>query len=93
MTRKERMRQWFRSHPGYKASKEREYRMKHREEHLAREALRRAVRQGRIERQPCEICGKKSEAHHPDYSEPLNVRWLCGKHHRQLHQGKIKLPC
>ncbi len=36
--------------------------------------------------QPCEECGNaKTDAHHEDYTKPLEVRWLCRKHHRLLH--------
>lgn len=37
--------------------------------------------------QPCEVCGtrKQIDAHHDDYSKPLDVRWLCRSHHRQHH--------
>jgi len=35
-------------------------------------------------RPPCEICGKKpADAHHPDYSKPMEVKWLCRGHHIQ----------
>jgi len=44
-----------------------------------------AIRDGRLKRMPCEICGGKSHAHHEDYSKPLEVRWLCPIHHQQLH--------
>jgi hypothetical protein len=45
-----------------------------------------AITLGLLKRQPCEICGdKKSEAHHDDYHKPLEVRWLCRKHHAQHH--------
>lgn len=52
----------------------------------ARYAVSNAIRDGRLVRSPCEVCGHwKSEAHHDDYSKPLEVRWLCFKHHRELH--------
>jgi hypothetical protein len=54
----------------------------------ANQAVSNAVRDGRLVRQPCEVCGaEKAEAHHDDYSKPLDVRWLCRKHHLE-HHGK-----
>jgi len=45
------------------------------------------IRDGKINRLPCEVCGDlKSQAHHPDYRRPLFVKWLCFKHHRELHK-------
>jgi hypothetical protein len=45
-----------------------------------------AVRRGKLLRLPCEVCGElKSEAHHDDYTKPLEVRWLCRVHHREHH--------
>jgi hypothetical protein len=44
-----------------------------------------ALRTGRLERLPCWVCGSKAEAHHPDYGSPLDVVWLCPRHHKQLH--------
>lgn len=47
-----------------------------------------AIRDGRLIREPCEVCGSVTvEAHHDDYSKPLAVRWLCRKHHLE-HHGK-----
>lgn len=45
------------------------------------------VRDGKLTRKPCEICGdeKRIHAHHDDYAYPLDVRWLCAAHHRQWH--------
>lgn len=55
------------------------------ERNKARIAVNNAVRDGRLMRQPCFICGEKAEAHHPDYSRPLDVVWLCDSHHKQTH--------
>jgi len=42
-----------------------------------------AIRKGTLIRQSCEDCGDpQTQAHHKDYAEPLNVQWLCRKHHR-----------
>jgi hypothetical protein len=62
------------------------YKIKHSERHYARNAINNALRDGRIEKMPCLICGdEKVEGHHPDYSRPLDVVWLCNKHHRETH--------
>ena len=59
---------------------------KFRDKWLARAKLRYAVRVGKVKKLPCEVCGKsKSHGHHPDYSKPLDVIWLCVKHHWELH--------
>jgi ribosomal protein S27AE len=59
------------------------------QKYKARCKVNNAIRDGRLERQPCEICGKKKvHAHHDDYSKPLDVRWLCEKHHNIEH-GKL----
>lgn len=55
----------------------------------ANNAVNNALRDGRITKLPCEVCGnKRSQAHHDDYRSPLKVRWLCFKHHREIH-GQI----
>lgn len=49
--------------------------------------VRNAIRDGRLVRQPCEVCGNpRTDAHHDDYSRPLDVRWLCRKHHGEQHR-------
>ena len=47
--------------------------------------LNNAIKYKTIERQPCLVCGEHAEAHHPDYSRPLDVVWLCKKHHQEVH--------
>lgn len=52
----------------------------------ARARIRNRIYLGLLERQPCEVCGDvRSHAHHKDYSKPLDVRWLCPKHHKEVH--------
>jgi hypothetical protein len=46
-----------------------------------------ALRTGALARKPCEVCGDpKSQGHHDDYSKPLDVVWLCPKHHGERHR-------
>jgi hypothetical protein len=48
-----------------------------------------ALRSGKISRHPCAICGgEPAHKHHDDYSKPLDVIWLCPKHHKQMHLSK-----
>lgn len=51
----------------------------------ANSAVNNAVRDGRLLRHPCWVCGEKAVAHHADYSRPLDVVWLCQAHHKQTH--------
>lgn len=61
-------------------------RASHPEKSKARYTAANAIRSGQLERQPCEVCGKENaQAHHPDYSKPLDVQWLCFIHHRMAH--------
>lgn len=63
------------------------WRANNREKLLAQGKTRRAVKYGRLIKLPCEVCGNvQSEAHHPDYSKPLDVRWLCTLHHKNEHR-------
>jgi hypothetical protein len=53
-------------------------------------AVREAVRNGILVRpEVCEICDKSPRdgvvAHHPDYSRPLEVEWLCRSCHTAKH--------
>lgn len=52
----------------------------------ARQEVRKAIKSGQLVRGPCETCGESEvEAHHGDYSKPLEVRWLCKSHHEAVH--------
>lgn len=57
------------------------------EKYKARYALTNAIRDGRVVRGVCAVCGSSQvEGHHHDYSKPLDVVWLCKKHHTEHHQ-------
>lgn len=63
-------------------------RRRHPERFAARAAVSYAVRVGHLVRRPCEVCGEpRAQAHHEDYSRPLEVRWLCLRHHWAQHQA------
>ena len=53
---------------------------------VARSEVAWAVRNGHLIREPCSQCGAlKAEAHHEDYTKPLEVVWLCRSHHKLRH--------
>jgi len=61
------------------------YREKHPEKYKARTAVGNALRDKRLFKHPCCVCGeKKVQAHHEDYTKPLQVIWVCIKHHRDI---------
>jgi len=60
---------------------QKEYRKLHSFETRARHIVYTKLRNKTLVKQPC-FCGKiKSEAHHEDYNNPLDIVWLCKKHH------------
>jgi hypothetical protein len=61
--------------------------LKNKEKLKARGAVSAAVRSGKLIRGLCGICGsnKNIEAHHKDYSKPLDVVWCCAECHSRLH--------
>lgn len=72
----------------YKAShgkSMKKYIVNHPNRYAARNILNAALRDKKIEKWPCMVCGSASEAHHPDYDRPLDVVWLCDAHHKQAH--------
>lgn len=53
--------------------------------HRAQQAVRRAIKRGLLVRPDrCEKCDVecKPDAHHEDYTRPLDVEWLCKPCHR-----------
>ena len=69
-------------------------RRNHPEKDRARNMVAKALASGKLVRKPCAVCElKRTEAHHFDYSKPLEVIWLCAVHHSAIHYGKLKLEC
>lgn len=67
---------WMRAHP---------------ERKRAASLVKKALMRGKLSRLPCLVCGiQKVEGHHPDYSQPLDVVWLCNEHHRAAHAASIE---
>jgi len=76
--RKEYIRQYWRTHKKKVNDKVR-----------SRKRFYRSILDGRTTKQPCSVCGNLLvEGHHPDYSKPFGVVWLCRKHHIELHRDK-----
>jgi hypothetical protein len=67
-----------------------EYSKLHPEKRNAKDQACRACKNGLIKRGKCEICGSEEVVkHHDDYSKPLEIRWLCRKHHGEYHFGAV----
>lgn len=54
----------------------------------ARRLASQALDCGKIQRQPCQSCGTDRDLHmhHPDYSRPRYVIWLCRNCHTEEHK-------
>ena len=79
---------------GYNTStnldRKQKYRRDNPQKYAAQLAITHALRKGTIAPLPCEQCGNpRTEAHHDDYSKPLEVRWLCKHHHLLAHNGRF----
>lgn len=66
------------------------WRSRNKEKTSAHNAVANAIRSGEISRLPCLVCGStEAQAHHEDYSKPLDVEWLCEKHHAERHWSEV----
>lgn len=65
----------------------RRHRAENPDKYRARTAVSNALRDGRLSKKPCQMCGTtdRVQAHHHDYSKPLDVEWLCFACHRKDH--------
>lgn len=87
----ERMRQiqkrYWDKNPEKYLEKTKRYQTKFPKKLEAQKLVNLAIKKGELKRLPCQHCGNpKSEGHHVDYSKPLEIQWLCKKHHMKWHQ-------
>lgn len=63
------------------------------EKRKANKIIGNLLRSGRLERKSCFVCGDpRAEAHHPDYSNPLLISWLCSACHHAIHAPEKMQP-
>lgn len=71
----------------------RSWRQRNPEKYAAHSAVSSALRSGKLQKETCAVCGdENSQAHHNDYTKPLDVVWLCQQHHAQVHVDERKNP-
>jgi hypothetical protein len=74
------------------------YRERNAEKYRAHIEVRKAIAAGILSKPSCcELahlggCSGRLEAHHHDYSRPLDVRWLCVSHHQSRHHKPRACP-
>lgn len=63
------------------------WRQEHPDAYRAQNAVNNAIRDGKLKKRPCAICGTETgvHGHHKDYAKPLEVTWLCAKCHHRIH--------
>ena len=84
--RRQYQREYYLGHWEEIKEKYRLYYSTHKKEHNASKRVSSAIKRGKIERRPCEICGeKKAQAHHFDYAKVFSVQFLCASCHKRWH--------
>lgn len=78
---------WRKSKPWKTQEYSRRWREKNKHKIRAHYLLGKAVKNGLLVREPCVECAfTPAQAHHSDYSKPLDVVWLCVKCHMKRHR-------
>jgi len=70
------------------------YRERHPERARAHRMVAYYKHTGALVPRPCDGCGAVDglQAHHHDYTRPLDVTWLCFKCHRERGHGQVVTP-
>jgi hypothetical protein len=73
--------------PNWKGGSKSRYKTEHIDRVKANNVVSELLRRRKITPLPCEICGEQryTQAHHQDYSKPLNINWLCSSCHMRIH--------
>jgi len=88
---------WKKNHSKDKCSPERalRYRNNNPLKIRSRHFISHALEDGKIIKPKyCSLCNKKSKsiyAHHPDYTQPFYIIWVCLKCHHQIHRSENKI--
>jgi hypothetical protein len=64
----------------------RQWRRKNPRKYAAHLLVNNGIRDGKLKKEGCSVCGVKAHAHHENYDNPLEVTWLCAVHHSQRHK-------
>lgn len=96
--RREKAREWRKANPGKATEHAAKARRRNPEKVRARKLVHRAIERGTMQKpHGCSLCGKEPperllQAHHPDYSKPLDVEWLCPRCHGLVHRKELDDP-
>lgn len=82
------MKEYYKANRDKCLSHQKAYYLCNKHKKRAKDAVYRAVLNGTLTRpHTCTLClNVDVEAHHEDYSKPLDVLWLCPRHHAELHR-------
>lgn len=89
---KEHMHKYLHKYTSKRNAALKRYALRNPEKVAARYEVFNALRTGNLVKSPCIDCGGKAQAHHHDYSKPLEVEWLCASCHALLHK-KERILC
>jgi len=79
---------WNEANPGYMTKVKAAWLKKNKDRQKVKDAVKYALRTGKLVKTACQFCGEiEVQGHHPDYSRPLDVVWLCKEHHMKIHKS------
>ena len=86
---------YFKTENGKRAmiSASNSWKIRNPEKRRAHNAVTAALRSGVLVKPAgCDVCGiPEVDAHHDDYSKPLDVKWLCRRCHHEAHGRLVNL--